>query len=64
MLKVKIISRQSASSLEEAINDFSSKHDVINVQYSTQLSMIIGLQQNNAECRTMHYAMITYKEEK
>lgn len=62
MLKVKMFNSRSSDSLVGEINRFSMFHDVVNIQYSTSMDMIIGLQQNNAECRTIHYAMVTYNE--
>lgn len=62
MLKVKIFNSGSSSTLEDKINSFSTTHKVTNIQYSTSLDMIMGLQQFNATCRTLHYAMVTYEE--
>ncbi|WP_304393439.1 hypothetical protein [uncultured Clostridium sp.] len=62
MLKVKMFNSASSDALEDKINSFSAKHKVVNIQYSNTLDMIMGLQQFNATCRTLHYAMVTYEE--
>lgn len=64
MLKVKLFNCLSTSSLQDDINSFSENHDVVDIQYSSNIHNIIGLQQQCAECRVLHTVMVVYKEEK
>ncbi len=61
-MKVKTFSSSSLSTIQDNINKFSNDNEIINVQYSSQPNLIIGLQQNCAEVRVQHYAVVSYNE--
>ncbi len=61
-MKIKTFSSSSLNTIQEKVNEFSKDNEIVNVQYSTQPNMIIGLNQNNAEVRVSHYVVVSYNE--
>lgn len=61
-MKIKTFSSSSLGTIQDSVNKFSNDNEIVSVQYSSQPSMIIGLQQNCAEVRVQHYAVVAYNE--
>lgn len=61
-MKIKTFSSSNLSTIQSEVNKFSEDNEVVNVQYNSQPNMIIGLQQNCAEVRVQHYAVVSYIE--
>lgn len=61
-LKIMTFNDRSLKSLQDKVNSFSNKNEVVDIQYNSNIDMLIGLQQNCAEARVLHTCVVVYKE--